>query len=320
MNIWLVGAGPHAREYAKVLLDLKQNFRVIGRGATSASDFQALVGKSVSTFGLENELELNGAPDYAIVTVNYHMLALVASKLILAGTGCILLEKPGALNFSEIDKLNSLANAYGAKVWIAYNRRFYASTELAREMIIEDGGATSCVFELTEWSHTIDPMPLPEETKSAWMIANSSHVADLAFHLCGAPLDWNAWHSGEIPWHLSAARFCGSGITNKGILFSYHADWEGPGRWSVEVITRKRRYIFRPMEVLQIINLASTSIEHLRLDDVLDLNFKPGLHRQTKSFLDDKTEFLCSLEEQTKLMKVYSKMAGYKSTVEKNDL
>ena len=319
MNIWLVGAGPHAREYAKVLIDLKQNFEVIGRGSASADEFQASVGKSVSTRGLANEINLKGAPECAIVAVSYHMLAPVASTLILAGTRRILLEKPGALSVSEINELSSLANKYGAKIWVAYNRRFYASTALAREMIVDDGGATSCVFELTEWSHTIDPMPLPKVTKSAWMIANSSHVADLAFHLCGKPVDWNAWHSGKISWHPAAAQFCGAGVTKSGALFSYHADWEGPGRWGVEVLTRKRRYIFKPMETLQITNLASTNLEQLKLDDILDTSFKPGLHRQTKLFLDGKTELLCSLEEQSEMISVYTKMAGYKSIVEKND-
>ncbi|MDB2603316.1 Gfo/Idh/MocA family oxidoreductase [Planktomarina temperata] len=319
MNIWLVGAGPHAREYAKVLIDLEQDFEVIGRGSKSADEFQAAIGKSVSTRGLNLEIDVKGAPDFAIIAVSYHKLASVASKLIIAGTRHILLEKPGALNILEIQALNSLASEYGAKVWVAYNRRFYASTALAREMIIDDGGATSCVFELTEWAHTIDPMPLPKVTKSAWMIANSSHVADLAFHLCGKPVDWNAWQRGKISWHPAAAQFCGAGVTKSGALFSYHADWEGPGRWGVEVLTRKRRYIFKPMETLQITNLASTNLEQLKLDDILDTSFKPGLHRQTKLFLDGKTELLCSLEEQSEMISVYSKMAGYKSTVEKND-
>ena len=137
--------------------------------------------------------------------------------------------------------------------------------------------------------------------------------------ISGKPLHWNAWNRGKISWHPSAAQFCGAGITESGALFSYHADWEGPGRWGVEVVTRKRRYILKPMETLQIINLASIKPEQLNLNDTLDRSFKPGLHRRTESFLDGQTELLCSLDEQSQMISVYSKMAGYNSVMAKND-
>ncbi len=311
MCLWLIGAGPHAREYAKVLMHMHLPFEVIGRGEVSAIEFQLSLGKSVSTRGLEVELALHGAPEQAIVASSFDQLSSVASTLIRAGTRHILLEKPAALNLNDIQALNQLAEDKGVQIWVAYNRRFYASTTLARELIVEDGGATSCTFEFTEWSHTIEPMPLPAITKAAWMISNSSHVADLAFHLCGVPLEWQAWQSGEMTWHPAAARFCGAGVTDKGILFSYHADWDAPGRWGVEVLTRKRRFIFRPMETLQISHIASTKVEPVVLDDSLDLNFKPGLYRQTQAFLNRKPEMFCTLADQEKMIAIYSKMAGY---------
>ena len=42
----------------------------------------------------------------------------------------------------------------------------------------------------------------------------------------------------------------GAGVTERNIMFSYHADWQALGRWSVEVLTYKRRFIFRPMKQL----------------------------------------------------------------------
>jgi predicted dehydrogenase len=311
MSLWLIGAGPHAREYAKVLMHMQHSFEVIGRGTASASEFQSSVGKSVRTGGLVAELELYGAPESAIVAASYDQLSSVASTLIRAGTRRILLEKPAALSLTDIRALNLLAEEKGAQVWVAYNRRFYASTTCARELILEDGGATSCLFEFTEWSHTIEPMPLPVITKGAWMIANSSHVADLAFHLCGAPVEWQAWQSGAMTWHPAAARFCGSGITERGVLFSYHADWDAPGRWGIEVLTRKRRFIFRPMESLQVTHLKSTKLEPVVMKDEFDLNFKPGLYRQTEAFLEEKPEMFCTLAEQVRMIAIYAKMAGY---------
>jgi predicted dehydrogenase len=198
-----------------------------------------------------------------------------------------------------------------AEVMIAYNRRFYASTTMARKLIAEDGGATSCTFEFTEWAHTIVTETYAPGVKEAWFLANSSHVVDLAIHLCGFPKDWRAWHGGSLSWHPASARFCGSGITEQGVFFSYHGDWEAPGRWGLEVLTRKRRYIFRPMEQLQVVLLGSTTINNVELDDRLDKEFKPGLHEQTKAFLVRDDRLFCKLEEQLRHYFFYNEIVGY---------
>ncbi len=256
-------------------------------------------------------LQTQAAPTTAIIAASFEKLADIAITLIQAGTNRILLEKPGGITVVELAGVAQAAQDYGAQVWLGYSRRFYASTCAARTMIADDGGPVSCNFEFTEWSHEIEPASLPVEVKEAWVISNSSHVIDLAFHLCGRPLEWKGWYSGRMRWHGSAARFVGAGITEQGVLYSYHADWEAPGRWSVEVLTRKRRYIFRPMEQLQVTSLASVAIEKVPLDDELDSCFKPGLYRQTQAFLNRDATSFCNVEEQLENAKIYSKMAGY---------
>lgn len=311
MSIWLIGAGPHAQEYAKVLVDLGVPFDVVGRGAGSARTFEANTGKSVITGGLGSALKTRAAPAVAIIAASFEQLADTALALVLAGTKRILLEKPGGITVAELTNVSQLAHGHGAQVWVGYSRRFYASTKAAREMIAEDGGPVSCNFEFTEWSHQIEPMPLPPQVKNAWVIANSSHVIDLAFHLCGLPREWKGWHSGTMTWHEAAARYAGAGITDKDVMFSYHADWQAPGRWSVEVLTRKRRLIFRPMEQLQVTSLASIAVEKVHLDDELDIRFKPGLYRQTQAFLSQDERYFCTVEAQLMHAKIYSEMAGY---------
>ena len=180
-------------------------------------------------------------------------------------------------------------------------------------MIAEDGGSVSCNFEFTEWAHTISPAAFPAEVKSSWLIANSSHVIDLAFHLCGLPADWKGWHAGGLEWHAASARFCGAGITDRGVIFSYHADWEAPGRWALEVLTRKRRFIFRPMEQLQVTPLASVVVKPIPIDDALDKAFKPGLYEETKAFLAEDAQYFCTVYDQLRNALLYSEMAGYVS-------
>ena len=314
MSIWLIGAGPHAREYAKVLALLNVDFEVIGRGTASAKVFEQETGRSVRTGGLSQALKELQLPTQAIVAVSYEALATAAVQLLDVGVKRLLLEKPGGINLGELGEVAEAARLQQADVLIAYSRRFYASTRQARRLIAEDGGAVSCNFEFTEWAHTITPMPLPSEVKEAWMIANSSHVPDLAFHLCGFPKEWKGWHAGTLDWHSAASRFCGAGVTDKGVLFSYHADWDAPGRWALEVLTRKRRFTFKPMEQLQVTHLASVKTEPVEIDDQIDKTFKPGLYEETRAFLAGDDALFCTVAEQLEHAAIYSAMAGYAGT------
>ncbi len=313
MSIWLIGAGPHAQEYAKVLLALGREFLVIGRGPGSAAAFEAVTGRPVLSYGMQQALQSLPIPDCAIVAVSFEQLCNVSLALIEAGVKRILLEKPGGLNAGELQKIASAAALKGAEVVIAYNRRFYAATRAARELMEEDGGPVSCQFEFTEWSHTIAPGPFLPEVKAAWLIANSSHVIDLAFHLCGLPAEWKHWHAGSLDWHPSSSRFCGAGITERGVLFSYNADWEAPGRWALEVLTRKRRLIFKPMEQLQVNLLTSVKVEPVHIDDAHDRQFKPGLFAETSAFLAGDNTHFCNVDEQLANVLIYSKIAGYEA-------
>lgn len=311
MSLWLIGAGPMAQSYSKVLQSMGIDFEVIGRNSASAEQFELMTGIRVRRGGLSKVLTYSRAPENAIVAVGVEILAEVAAELISAGTRRILLEKPGALNTIKIQELKSKAEEFKVKILIAYNRRFYASTELARRLIAEDGGAVSCNFEFTEWSHLIAPLIKAPGVKEMWFLANSSHVVDLAFHLCGSPKNLRAFHSGALDWHPSAARFCGSGFTEQGVLFNYHADWEAPGRWGVEVLTRRRRFIFRPMELLQVVQQGSVKFELVPLDDRLDKEYKPGVYAQTKAFLNKHDGIFCTIDEQLRHCAFYDEMAGY---------
>ena len=312
MKIWLIGAGIMAQDYAKVLLSLGSSFEVIGRGEESAKHFSENLGKAVRIGGVKKALASLDAPDAAIIAVGVADLAQTAITLLNAGTKRILVEKPGGIDLSEIDHLNRIALDHKASVYLGYNRRFYASSIKVKELIEEDGGLTSARFEFTEWSHIIGALDTEQNIKDRWVLANSSHVMDLAFHFSGLPIKLEAEYSGNLPWHPAAARFCGSGVTENNILFSYFADWESAGRWSLELFTKARRIILSPMEKIQIMKVGSIKIDTFDLNDSLDLEFKPGLYKQTLAFLSGEHPDLCDLERHVDATKIYNKIAGYK--------
>lgn len=312
-EIWLIGTGNIAIEYAKVLQDLNVKFIAIGRGKTNVDKFFSATQHHAIEGGLENFLNQSpDIPSYAIVTVNVESLSFTASTLLKYGIKNILLEKPGVCNPSEIYELVKLTQQQNANVLLGYNRRFYASTLKAQEIIKEDGGVTSFVFEFTEWAHKITPIFDGSERFNYWFLANSSHVVDLAFYLGGKPVQLCSFTYGEIDWHPAGAVFSGAGKSDSGALFSYSANWKSPGRWSVEICTNKHRLYFRPIESLQLQNIGSVELNPVVLDDEFDKKFKPGLYYQTKSFLNMNFERFCSLEEQQLMISnFYKKMSNY---------
>lgn len=314
MKVWLVGAGDMGIEYAKVLKDMNCEITCIGNGNKSAARFEEAVNLPVIRGSLEAFINTKPIlPDCAIVCVSVESLAQVTVDLINYNVKRILLEKPAGKNPDEILYVHECTKNKSTEIFLAYNRRFYASTIAAKKMIAEDGGLQSFNFEFTEWSNVIAGLDKGDGVKDFWFLANSTHVCDLAFYLGGFPTEFTFYHSGEncLDWHKSAAIFAGAGFTDNKVLFSYQANWTAPGRWSVEFLTAKHRFILRPMEKLQIQNLNSVAIEFADIDYSLDEKYKPGLFLQVKNFLESNVSELCSLDQHVKMLDVYRKIANY---------
>lgn len=308
-ELLLVGAGYMAREYAKVLKGLRIPFIAVGRGEANAAAFKRETGHAIHTGGIANWLaKKRTAPRYAIVAVNMTEASTVTSLLDKKGAKEILVEKPGGKNANEIHKLSKICKA---KVFVAYNRRFYTSTRHARELINADGGVLSFHFDFTEVKHIVEASPRSLIVKRNWFLGNSTHVVDLAFFLGGKPTELTTQRTGSLPWHPSGAEFTGCGKTEQGAIFSYHANWDSPGRWGLEVQTKNYKFIFRPLEKLHIQRLKSFVIEELPIPDELDKKFKPGLCRLVDSFLSDKTD-LPTLAEQAAMTDTYTAISGEK--------
>ena len=311
-TLWLIGAGSMAQDYIKVLENLAIHYITIGRGETSAKSARDLSSQEVITGGIEKFLDTKPVcATYAIIATPVQDLAHCAELLIEYGVKHILIEKPAGVDKKEITQLSQKATSANTDLILAYNRRFYAATLKAEEMIKEDGGVTSTHFEFTEWSHVIETLDKPEAIFQKWFLGNSTHVVDLAFYLAGTPKELSAYTKGGVSWHDAASIFVGAGTTTKGALFSYHANWEAPGRWQVEVLTKKHRYVFKPMEELKIIKIGSVKEEMVEIDYSLDKEYKPGLYKQTEAFLNNDFSKHCTIAEQLEKIQYYYTMANY---------
>lgn len=287
LNLLLVGAGYMATEYSKVLVDLGYEFRVVGRSEKGVKAFLNSTGIEAYSGGIE-KYYLHGGKltETAIVAVSESELAKTSIFLIEHGVKRILLEKPGAENIDDLKKICKSAEENKASVQIAYNRRYYSSVDKALEIIENDGGVKSFMFEFTEWLNVIKERN-PSTNFSTLFLANSTHVADLAFFLGGFPKKMTCYRTGSLLEHPSGSIFSGSGMSERGAVFSYSANWNSPGRWGVEIMTDSHRLIFRPLEKLSIQNQNSVIIENVDIDDELDNKYKPGLYKQVKAFCED---------------------------------
>lgn len=311
-NIWIIGAGNIAQEYAKILNSLGYAFTVIGRGEEKARLFKDTTGHEVIIGGLNKYLSTNpNTPEYAIVAVNLGSLSSTCITLMNYGVKNILCEKPGFLYPSECAEVLRVAEITKSNVYLAYNRRFYSSVLKAEEIIKEDGGVKSFNFEFTEWGHVIEKLDKPQGDLENWFFANSTHVVDLAFYLGGKPTQISSFTAGILSWHKPAV-FAGAGVTDKGALFNYSANWAAPGRWGVEILTANHRLYFRPMEELQIQNIGSVKITPVVLDNTNDNVFKPGFFLQTKAFLEGNISRLCTINDQyNNLSNIYMKIINF---------
>lgn len=313
-KIALIGAGPMAQSYGHAFRALSRDCVVIGRGQSSAETFEQTVGLPVLTGGLEANIAQLSAVSHAIVALPVPALAQQTLALMEAGVRNILVEKPAGLNVEEINRVAAMARKTASRVYVAYNRRFYASVQTAKRRIEADGGATSFRFEISEWADRIGPSAQPDNVKAAWFLANSTHVVDMAFFLGGFPKTISASSAGSVGWHTPSV-FVGHGETQDGALFSYHGDWGASPRWMVEVCTAGHTYMFQPLEGLKVRTKAGFAIEEIALDPVEDTApLKPGVKAQTEAFLsDDVSSDLLSIEDHlSHVRNLYDFMSGHK--------
>lgn len=299
LTVLVVGAGAVAREYVRVCLDIGRVPLVVTRGERKARQLsKSFPDIEVVTGGLHAYLEKNEPPREAILATPIHTLSSLCSALIRSRVQRVLSEKPLALSSSEADELASVASAHDTTVYVAFNRRHYSAVDAALQIIDEVGGVSSFTMDFTEAIFKLDPSKYSKPVRTRWGIANSIHVIDTAFYLCGLPEKLTSFQTGNaVTWHPSGSVFFGCGRTENEVPFSYHANWGAPGRWRIEINTLEMKLLFSPMEKLRVQRLGTFEMSEYETDDSLDRAYKPGFYRQTERFLKGQDDAFLTLSE-----------------------
>ncbi|MBI4278967.1 MAG: Gfo/Idh/MocA family oxidoreductase [Armatimonadetes bacterium] len=245
----VVGYGYMGQQFVKALQILGVGrIRVCARSEEKLAGLRGMPGVTTLAGGVDR-LDVTPEPEeVAIVATPTEILAAATERLVALGYRTLLIEKPVALYADRILRLADHLERHGAAAWCAYNRVAYPSFHEVRARVRQEGGITSCTYTFTEFIHRIDTAQFPREELARWGIANSLHVMSMAHGLIGLPARWSAHRAGSLPWHPAGAVFVGSGVSDRDVPFSYHADWGSTGRWSVEVHTPVSSYRLCPLE------------------------------------------------------------------------
>ena len=310
--VLIVGTGPMGAAHAQAIEHLGMLPQVVGRSEQSAVRFSSRFGLSAQGIGLEQYLESGNLPSHAIVAVPIPELAAVTTTLLEAGIMNILVEKPGALSSAVLSRVMDLANANRANVWVAYNRRFLCSTSLLLALLEECGGPARIECEFNERLGELRELGHPRAVLERWLLANSSHVLDLAIFLGGFPALLSNSPQGELSWHPSASNFSAAGKTKNGSELIFRANWDQEGSWSLRISAGERTFEMRPLEELYEIVPENHERKQLPLP-LTEEPYKPGLIEQARHFLSNDNAKLCSVGEQIRNMQLYEAIGGYYS-------
>jgi len=134
--------------------------------------------------------EVIGRSEAVIVATTNDQLAPVATRAIEAGKH-VLVEKPAARSFAELESLARLAEKRGVVVRVGYNHRFHPAARKARE-ILDTGGCGPMLFVRARYGHG-GRKGYDREWRADPALAGGGELIDQGVHL----IDLSRWYLGE---------------------------------------------------------------------------------------------------------------------------
>ena len=284
MKILLVGTGNMATHYASALSVLNLPFDVVGHSTAGKERFTAHTAKLVFKSSLAEYLQ-NNEVSHAIVATSVPTLSKVTRLLVDWHVPKILVEKPVTTISADLEELSRQAELQGTELFVALNRRFFNSVQMARAKIADTPGPVHLNFRFDDRVSSIPFDKHSPEVLSKWVIANSIHVIDSAFFICGWPDDVAAAVHGKLVWHPTAKQFSGNGFLPRDAgTFGYRADWGKEGNWFIEISTQERVLRLSPLE--ELFEKTVGQSEWVKKTPLMSLEVsKPGLVPMLSDFL-----------------------------------
>ncbi|WP_058479105.1 Gfo/Idh/MocA family protein [Legionella waltersii] len=310
IRVAIIGAGYMATEHAKAFSSFDE-FAIKGfcsrsleKATKLASDYNAQV------FSTIEEMYQHTQADLVIIAVNELSLLDVCKQAFKYPWLCFI-EKPVGYNYEEACLISKIAFEADHKPFVAFNRRSYSSTRIAKSYLNDADPYPRLVSILDQQDiEAALQMGQPELVAKNWMFANSIHLIDYFNVFCRGEL---ISLTPTIPWNASKPSYVVATLQyDSGDIGVYQAVWNGPGPWSMSITNHDYRLEMRPLETLKIQKRGDRIINDVQINTV-DLEFKPGLHFQAEQILgyfNGKDISLASLDDSLKSMKLCYQIYG----------
>lgn len=308
-KVALIGAGYMAQEHAKAFASLPY-VKIVGvcsRTQTRAMALASQYGATVFT-DIAAMYQATDA-DAVVVAVNELSMQEVCYECFKFPWIC-LLEKPVGVDLAQAKEIHAIAERVNARVYVAFNRRSYASTRNALiELTDEPGPRLVSIFDQQDMA-SARSNGKPERVVRNYMFANSIHLIDYL----------TLFGRGEIesvqvvvPWTPEQPRYVVAAIKfSSGDIGVYQAVWDGPGPWAVTVTNQQHRIELRPLESLAVQRRGERQ-QTVAQPDRVDTDYKPGLLYQAEQLvaaLAGRPFSLATLSEATRSMTLCAHIYG----------
>jgi len=308
-KIAIIGAGRIAHEHIKTILSIK-DFEIVGihsrsyNKAKEIADLYSIKHVYASIEDLFNHCQPNAVIVCVSVTETKRVIDVTSNYPWIQ-----LIEKPAGLNLIDANEISKIIVNKNAKAFVAFNRRFYSSTQIALKELINCDSNRIVVVQDNEDPTNINEDSRPDELIKYWMYANSIHLIDYFRIFCRGDIqsvtptiEWNP----RNPFYLQ----CNLNFKS-GDIGVYQAFWGAPGPWGVSITNKYKRIELRPLERLFVHNYGGTNLE--KQVDSDDSDFKAGFKKQLLELLKAiKGEFhqLVTIEDSLKTMKLINLIYG----------
>ena len=203
----------------------------------------------------------------------------------------ILCEKPISYNYKDlvpfIDKKN---------ICVALNRRFYTSTNKARDFIKSNNN----IMIKVSIPETLNKPPYStiKQLKSGKIpirsYHNSIHMFDILNFIVGK-IDWK--HIERIYSESSLKAIIAIGTSEEGIIIQLDNYYDSSSNFSIDIISNEKRLLLEPIEVSSLYSGMSVQeasdtipirkyIPFLKEKTIENIDLKPGFMEQANSFMN----------------------------------
>lgn len=219
----------------------------------------------------------------------------------------ILVEKPVSLKSGEI---NNLLEKNNKRVFVAYNRRYYPSTVMAKNFIESKSNVTATFV-------------IPEKDQLRFY-HTGSHMIDLMNYFFD---DLKLEHVTHFMVDKKLSGLTSIFTTRRGDVINLISDWNASSNFKIEIIHQdekvellpiEKAYFYKGMHLIEPTKenpnrMYIPKLVRESVDEKFDKNFKPGFYKQADVFYNyiknnQYDERMCTLKQAKEVMEIIEKL------------